>query len=76
MKRRAFVKRFSLSLLAARVLGEFPDVIKVPRATVNVMDYGAVGDGMTDDGPAIRRAVASAVEGEVVYFPLGRYNIA
>lgn len=32
----------------------------------NVMDYGAVGDGSTDDAAAIRAAIAAA---PVVYFP-------
>lgn len=45
----------------------------------NVVDYGAVGDGVADDTPAIRGAIAAAhastsatVE---VYFPNGTYNV-
>lgn len=42
----------------------------------NVRDHGAVGDGETDDGPAIRAALdAVGPEGGVVYFPRGRYLI-
>jgi polygalacturonase len=42
----------------------------------NVKDYGAVGNGTTDDNVAIAAAItaASAVNG-VVYFPTGTYGI-
>ncbi len=39
----------------------------------NVREYGAVGDGKTDDTEAIRRAVEAE---EIVYFPQGRYHIS
>lgn len=37
--------------------------------------YGATGDGVTDDAPAVRRAVAAveASGGGTVYFPAGKY---
>lgn len=42
----------------------------------NVLDFGAVGDGETDDAPAVRAALdAVGPEGGVVYFPRGRYLI-
>lgn len=37
----------------------------------NVRDFGAAGDGVTDDTTAIRNAFASSYD--VVYFPAGRY---
>src|SRR6185437_5135803 len=42
----------------------------------NVRDYGAVGDGVTDDGPAVRAALAAAFAagGGAVYLPAGVYN--
>ena len=46
----------------------FPD----PRAgTLSVVDFGAVGNGETDDQPAIQRAIAAAAEigGGTVLFP-------
>ena len=46
----------------------------------NVRDarYGARGDGVADDGPAIQRAVDAALAGGggTVYLPAGRYRIA
>lgn len=44
---------------------------------VNVKDFGAVGDGVADDAPAIRDAVAYAVaNGKAVYFPKANYRFA
>lgn len=44
-----------------------------------VSDYGAVGDGKTDDGPAVRRAVAAAINagpGSTVVFEKRPYRLA
>ncbi len=41
---------------------------------VSVRDFGAVGDGKTDDTAAIQRAVNEA-QGKVIAFPPGRYVI-
>lgn len=44
---------------------------------VNVRDYGAVGDGSTDDSTAINNAIAALpTTGGTVYFPAGDYAIA
>lgn len=43
---------------------------------LNVRDYGAVGDGTTDDTTAIQAALtAAAGNGYTVYFPAGQYKI-
>lgn len=53
----------------------------------NVLDYGAVGDGVTDDTQAIKRAMmagsrcgkgcnGSTTKNAIVYFPTGRYLIS
>lgn len=44
-------------------------------AVINVRDYGAVGNGATDDTVSIQAALsASKVSGQPVYFPPGTYR--
>ena len=43
---------------------------------VNVKDFGAVGDGVTDDKSAIQNALNSVINGGTVYLPNGRYYVA
>jgi hypothetical protein len=40
---------------------------------VNVRDFGAVGNGLTNDNAAIAAAIASLPTGGTVYFPPGNY---
>ena len=45
----------------------------------NVLDYGAVGDGVADDTASVQAAINAAVAsvsagGATVYFPRGNYN--
>lgn len=51
------------------VLGNY----KMP--VVNVLDYGAVGDGSTDDAAALQTAIDAVNGGGVVYFPCRVYSI-
>jgi hypothetical protein len=46
-------------------------------ATVDVRSFGATGNGMTDDGPAIQLAISSAAMSSpsIVNFPTGRYRV-
>src|SRR5260370_32772337 len=48
-----------------------------PRATttppINVMDYGATGNGTTDDTAAINNAIAALTSGSTLLFPCGTY---
>ncbi|NLE97655.1 MAG: hypothetical protein GX596_06665 [Propionibacterium sp.] len=46
-----------------------------PAEGFNVMDYGARGDGRTDDTARIQSAIAAA-HGATVYFPEGTYRLA
>lgn len=48
----------------------------VPGGAINVTSapYSAIGNGTTDDGPAIRAAVTAAGVGGTVYFPAGTYR--
>ncbi len=43
--------------------------------TVNVRDFGAVGDGVTDDTSAMLGAIAELRNGDTLYIPAGRYLI-
>lgn len=46
------------------------------QSVFDVTDYGAVGNDTGNDGPAIQLAVdAAAVEGGVVFFPVGTYRV-
>jgi len=42
---------------------------------VSVKDFGAVGDGTTDDTSAITNALGALAVGQVLYFPPGTYKI-
>jgi Pectate lyase superfamily protein len=44
----------------------------------NVKEFGAAGDGVTDDATALTRAIAAAVSagGGVVFLPSGTYSVA
>jgi hypothetical protein len=48
------------------------------NAVFNVCDYGAVGDGATDDTTAIQAAstACNAAGGGILYFPIGTYLIS
>lgn len=39
------------------------------RDIINVKDYGAKGDGSTDDGPAVSAAISAAGNGGTILFP-------
>ncbi|YCM42409.1 glycosyl hydrolase family 28-related protein [Verrucomicrobiaceae bacterium 227] len=63
-----------------RIEGDIEQTIHlVSENVVNVRDYGAVGDGVTDDRAAIQAAI-NALENDpdqnTLYFPDGRYNLA
>lgn len=44
------------------------------RDWLNVRDYGAVGDNVTDDTAAIQAALAACPMGGIVYLPAGAYR--
>lgn len=46
------------------------------QSVFNVRDYGAVGNGTTDDSAAIRAALAASDSGDVVVFPDGTYKVS
>jgi polygalacturonase len=56
------------------VLAPGGGVITAKEAPVNVFQYGAKGDGATDDSSAFNAAITAAVNG-VLYIPPGTYRI-
>lgn len=48
-----------------------------PLAMLSVRDYGAVGNGAADDGPAIQRGIdASQQQQRALWFPAGVYAVS
>lgn len=43
---------------------------------INVTDYGAKGDGTSDDTNAINSAITAAAAGKIIYFPAGTYLVS
>lgn len=57
MEMRSFFAYFAAERLRDAARGALP-----PAEVLDIRDFGAKGDGETDDGPAIRRALAAAKE--------------
>src|SRR4029077_6884375 len=49
---------------------------KGAATTINVMNYGATGNGTTDDTAAIQSAIGALVSGATLSFPCGTYLIS
>jgi len=65
---------FATTLLKALPAPIRSDILDLPpiESWVNVRSIGAVGDGVTDDTNALRKAVA---EHRAIYFPSGQYRV-
>lgn len=48
----------------------------ISTSQVNVRNFGAVGNGTTDDSAAIKAAQAALAPGKTLYFPAGSYRFA
>ncbi|NLN05469.1 MAG: hypothetical protein GX166_11790 [Clostridiaceae bacterium] len=68
----------TLLLLLANTLYVFSHPVdKSNPIYINVKDFGAKGDGSTDDTEAIKNAAGKAyAESKVLYFPTGTYDIS
>lgn len=71
-------------ILGLLVLFIFVVALAVPSATggaptpppiIDVTNYGAKGNGSTDDTGAIQKALAATVDGSVLFFPTGKYVV-
>ena len=51
-------------------------VIAADELLINVKDYGAVGNGSTNDTAAIQAAITAASAGSKIFFPTGTYLVS
>ena len=56
--------------------GELEFTTNIESAAINVRDFGAVGDGVTDDTMAVQTAINCLPRGGRLYFPKGTYLVA
>jgi len=78
--RRAESELNDLRYMQSRIAGEIAYLKNLPPddgSVVDVRSCGAVGDGVTDDGAAIARAIAiaRASGSRTVFFPKGKYYV-
>lgn len=71
------MKRRRMSLIAMAAAALVLGAAHAQPGALNVMDYGAAGDGVADDSGAIQNALnaAAAVRGGVVVLPPGDYAL-
>ena len=76
MNARRFLPLASIPLLCLPILGLAPEPSRSkPELTLNVRDFGAIGDGMTKDTAAIQQAIDRCwvLGGGEVLVPAGNY---
>ena len=69
---------FRLENAAGDLIWSKDGIGNLPTGYYNVLDYGATGDGVTDDTVAIQNVinvVEASTNGGVVYMPAGKYKI-
>lgn len=62
-------------LFASGAIATTPQQYREGQGVWNVKDYGAVGDGTTNDTRAFTECIQQAVEGDTIYVPPGDYLI-
>lgn len=70
--------QFAASLLMLFCISSFSSKQIPPTTLLNLRNFGAAGDGMSDDGPAFQSALNALATsgGGTLYVPPGRYAIA
>ena len=68
-----FKKIFAILLTVVMLTSSIPVFATIDATIANVKDYGAVGDGVTNDTNAIQTAINV---GKPVYFPQGTYLVS
>lgn len=51
------------------------ELLGYASTNLNVKDFGVIGDGVTDDGPALNTLIASLSNDATIFFPAGTYLI-
>jgi len=74
----AGITDLTIGMTGAQFRAAFNSNFAIPPRVYNVKDYGAKGDGATDDTVAIQLTINTcfAAGGGVVYFPCGTYIIS
>ena len=70
MKKRR-IAIYAFILILGMTMLSFP--VRAEGNVINVKDYGAVGNGSTDDTAAVQAALSAAGVGDTLYFPSGTY---
>jgi len=73
LDRRRALAGLTFGLVASPVLG-FPTSAQTSEAVINVLDFGAKGDGTTDDSAAVSEALRGKFRR--LYFPAGSYVLS
>lgn len=79
MARKGLRELGQLNYYFKEFISEDKQLRAMKKTEVSVMNFGAKGDGINDDGPAIRNAIAHAAKLEgrkIIRFPKGKYLIA
>ncbi len=78
MNRRRALRAVGAGMLIAPVGWSLPAEASTINPYFDVKDYGATGNGTTDDITAIQNAVnaAASAGGGIVFFPTGRYRVS
>lgn len=75
---RIFLRFIFLFITLCVALSCSDSTPKAVNGVYNVLDFGAKGDGVSDDTAAIQRAIDYITEhnGGTLYFPIGKYRLA